>query len=68
MVSFSFRITRLGKNRKDLCGRCLKGPGKSLKIWEKRQLEETSQSAAFGVPVFLLNPGSKQTGRLLKKL
>jgi hypothetical protein len=38
----------VGKNRKDVCGRCLRRPGKRLKIWEKRQFEETSQWAAFG--------------------
>jgi len=63
MVSFSFRITRLGKNRKDVCGRCLRGPGKRLKIWETRQFEETSQSAAFGVPGLSLKPGVKADGK-----
>jgi len=63
MVSFSSRISRLGKSRKDVGGRRFRGLGKRLETRKKRQFEETSQSAAFGVPGLALKPGVKADGK-----
>jgi hypothetical protein len=65
MVSFSFRISRLGEDRKDLRGRCLRGPGKRLKIWEKRQFEESRQPGAFSVPALSFKSRVEAPGRRL---